>query len=165
MRGELTGIILYWWQIGDWELVTKLRGEGKGWGPTPSPRTVILSARAAVCRIDWDRQLRRLSFRWDGSPADGACSAARPGLAAGSYRASSWYLVRNPLGICNWQTRRKWNPKGSTTHAGQSADLFSRPQCILGSSMHDSAVQGLSWGLAQSGFEKRGPEAGSSKLD
>ena len=27
-----TGAILYWWQMGDWGLVTKLWGGGRGWG-------------------------------------------------------------------------------------------------------------------------------------
>ena len=28
----LSRAILYWWQMGDWGLVTKLRGAGRGWG-------------------------------------------------------------------------------------------------------------------------------------
>ena len=37
-----TGAMLYWWQMGDWGLVTKLRGKGRGWGsgqtePLPPP--------------------------------------------------------------------------------------------------------------------------------
>ena len=41
MRWTDTGAILYWWQMGDWGLVTKLRGRATGWRsserPSPPP--------------------------------------------------------------------------------------------------------------------------------
>ena len=81
-RTAFTGAILYWWQMGDWGLVTKLRRGGRVWGrvnpqpllhPLPRPRNFVTSPQSPICpysyemapvnavhRIEWDCQLRRL---------------------------------------------------------------------------------------------------------
>ena len=53
----VTGAILYWWQMGDWGLVTKL------WGGGERPPSVSHTVR----RIEWDRQLHKLLRVRDGS--------------------------------------------------------------------------------------------------
>ena len=69
-----TGAILYWWQMGDWGLMTKLQCGGGGGGvvkdlffqpattphPLPPHHNFVISPQSPICHQWWDRQLRRL---------------------------------------------------------------------------------------------------------
>ena len=80
-----TGAILYWWQMGDWGLVTKLRSGERGWGLTASTETASYAGYTQRC-------LHQYGEGW------GDCHMKRSGMLVAPLRPSkSRVLV--PLNI------------------------------------------------------------------